>query len=352
MTPKKVDVLGWYGRHNVGDDAFYLMFSGALRGHDVHFITPPNKTRSDADLVILGGGAVANSYYLNCITPLTHGKCLALGIDVEWEKEAEALFSYGFDHVVFRDKSDYVLYVRDVEQKCAVDVDVVSYCPDLAFSLKHLPNTFVPRYRKTDKLRAIAVMATDYVMPARDRDLYYCGPRADQFAQGLGAVLDKLSEKVEVILLPCSTGEYGDDRRINYHIASFMRHPPTIVTDRLGPKQMIDTISTCQATVCMRFHAHVFSLIAGVPFASIEFTKKARTLVADFQTKTNRPLTAVIKKEDGFFDFDYALENINSALDAGTRNTERTLSLDYVQSCRERVDTMMEQVLRRYLIAV
>jgi LmbE family N-acetylglucosaminyl deacetylase len=343
---KRIEILGWYNKNNVGDDAFQIVLGDWFANHDVRFVTPPMKTREDADLVILGGGAVASNYYLEAITQTTKRiPCIVLGVDIEYPAEAELLARFGFDEVVFRSREDVITYqnIPDFLTNNA------RYCPDLAFHLTASGKPVLPSYKKKDR-RTLGVFVTDYVMPSRDRDLYHFGPRADQFAQGLGGVLDQLSEKCEIVFLPCSTGNAGDDRRINRHVASFMEHAPTIIDDQLDPKRMIDLIAGCTATLCMRYHAHIFSLIAGTPFASIEFTKKVATLMGEYQPRVERPLVAVTKQEDGYFNFDHAYENTLAAIVAGSHDDkdEHAIAKEYAADCRERVNSMNELILSEW----
>ena len=348
---KKVDLLGWYGRKNVGDDAFQAVFSEWFKEHNVCFITPPNFTRPDADIVILGGGAVCSSYYLNQIAS-PNARRYAIGVDVEWKEEAHALASYGFDYLSFRSQEDIATFARHVMSGPFVSTrggaSIADYIPDLAFSLTPTGKNVIGAYKGNQDKRVIAVFLTDYLMPSRDRDLYYFGPRADQFCQGMAAVLDELAEKAEVILMPCSTGEGGNDIRVNLHTAAFMRHAPTIVFDRLSPVQMIDFIAGCSATICMRYHSHIFSIIAGTPFASIQFTKKVRTLINDYAPEVSRELVAVTRL-DGYFEFDNTLEVVNTALVADSRNTEKAISLAYAEKCKKQVDKLKQMLLRNYL---
>lgn len=351
---KKIDILGWYNRENVGDNAFQTVLSRWFCDHDVRFVTPPQHTRSDADLVILGGGAVASQYYLNQITPTPTGNVIALGVDTEWESELSLLRNAGLKFIAFRSREDYVDFhggKLDVEPPAP---NTVVHCPDLAFSLTPTGTPVLDRYRKYPKRRAVGVFLTDYVMPSHSRDLYYFGPRADQFAQGLAGALDRIAEKCEVVLVPCSVGETGNDRRINLHVAAFMRHRPTIIEDPLPPEDAIDLIADCTAVVAMRYHSHIFSLVAGTPFASVDFTKKASTILKDYSVilndaKVSRDMTAVRRKEDKFFDFDATVQRIDAAIDAGTRDTERAISLAYARQCREEVATLQNVVLSRFV---
>lgn len=344
---KKIDIIGWYSRKNVGDDAFELVLSNWFRGFDVRFVTPTERTRDSADLVILGGGAVASEYYLNRIqgsAPL-----VALGVDIEWPKEAQLLLDASCSRIVFRSKEDVETYETLWGAANLAGELNAEYCPDLAFALAPTGKDVVSKYKLSPTRGTIGVFATDYVMPSRGRDLYFYGPRADQFCQGLARTLDRLAEISEVILLPSSTGIPGDDRRVNMHIASFMEHTPTIVTDYLSPHDMIDFIAGCTATMCMRYHAHIFSIIAGTPFVNIEYTKKSRTLLSEYQPLITRPIAAISRKNTGYFDFDNAYDATVVALLAGRKRSEFEISRGYAEKCAIQGEAVKEMVLSGWL---
>jgi polysaccharide pyruvyl transferase WcaK-like protein len=137
-------------------------------------------------------------------------------------------------------------------------------------------------------------MLTDYVNPAIDRSYEKFSARAHSFVVKMAAELDKLSRQGwDVFLIPLSTGGYGNDIRINLDIAAYMRETPIVILDTLSPQQCLDLVFQMDLNICMKFHAHLFSMIAGVPFVSIDFTRKVdlfleahdlrKTICAKFQ---------------------------------------------------------------------
>jgi len=62
----KISIVGWYGKNNVGDEAFRFVLSDFFQDHQVEFVTPPQLC-SNPDIVVLGGGAVASPFYLNTL---------------------------------------------------------------------------------------------------------------------------------------------------------------------------------------------------------------------------------------------------------------------------------------------
>lgn len=268
----RISIVGWYGKKNVGDDAFQVVFSDFFKDHQVEFVTPPNRC-NNPDVVILGGGAVASPFYIDTLPDCPR---YAIGLDLAFDSEADLLGKAGFRKICVRTKKDVDLLLPKVN--CPVQS-----IPDLAFYLKRTGKSILSKYKKTDR-PALGVLVTDYVNPAIDRNMPWVAQRALDFKVKLAKELDHLyMQGFEIILIPCSTGGYGDDRRINLDLAAFMEYEPVNILDTIGPQDMIDLVAECYRAICMRFHAHVFAMIAETPFASIEFTRKVNSLLEENQ---------------------------------------------------------------------
>lgn len=268
----KINIIGWYGKRNVGDEAFRYAHKEIFKGHDLNFITPPMKCRKP-DIVVLGGGAVASPFYLS-ILPNDIPR-YALGIDLAYKSEADLLAEAKFKSIIIRTKSD----VEYLKSKVSCPVQAM---PDLAFMLKPSGNDILSRYKRYPKKKTLGVLVTDYVNPAIDRDVEQFAARAWSFKLNLAKKLDAIQSKGwEVVLIPCSTGGYGDDRRMNLDLAAFMEKHPTNIIKTFSPQDTIDLIAQLDLSLCMRFHAHIFSIIAGTPLVSIDYTRKVQLLLEE-----------------------------------------------------------------------
>ncbi len=265
----KISIVGWYGQGNVGDEAFRSVLPDFFEGHSVEFVTPP-RTCNSPDIVVLGGGAVANPFYLETLPDCPR---YAVGIDMAFSGEAELLAEKGFRAVFIRNTTD----IETIRQKLGCPVYSM---PDLAFFLKPSGEDVLGRYRRTGK-PALGVFVTDYVNPAIDRSWEKFSARSQSFKNVVCAELDRMSKEYEVVLVPCSTGGYGDDRRINLDLKAYMEEQPTLIMDALSPVEVIDLIAGVDVTFCMRFHSHIFSVIAGKPILSIEFTRKVSLFLSE-----------------------------------------------------------------------
>jgi polysaccharide pyruvyl transferase WcaK-like protein len=268
----KITIVGWYGKKNVGDDAFKDVFEQMLKGHELTFVAPPDRC-PPSDLTILGGGAVTSPFYLEIVPrdrPL-----YAVGVDMAYESEIELIARMPFRAIYNRNVTDLPV----MRSRLPFTAESI---PDLAFYLKPSGKKILKTYKKHKDRKTIGVFATDYVNPAIDRSPEKFAKRAYSFHQNLARELDRLyGMGYEILLVPCSTGGYGDDRRVNLDIRAYMKYEPTIVMDALSPQATIDLIADLDCTICMRFHSHIFSMIAGTPFVSIDFTRKVKLLLEE-----------------------------------------------------------------------
>lgn len=323
----KICIVGWYGKKNVGDEAFRVVFQRFFEGHELRFVTPP-QTCPDSDAVILGGGAVASPFYLNSLPPVPR---YAIGIDLAYDSEANLMAEAAFRKIYVRTRNDCELLQK------AASCPVVAI-PDLAFYIRPTGQDILGKYKLHSDRKTLGVLVTDYVNPAIDRSIELFTQRANNFKINLAAKLDDLYDQgYEVLLIPCSTGGYGDDRRMNLDLAAFMRHSPTNIMDTIGPQEMIDLIAQCDVTLCQRFHAHIFSIIAGTPFISIEFTRKVKTLL---QERNLAHWTGGLYQNKNTFDF----SNVEGVLKSFQESDSQML-IQQATECHEFLEGIKQQVL-------
>jgi polysaccharide pyruvyl transferase WcaK-like protein len=255
---------------NVGDEAFRVVFPQFFDGHEIEFVTPP-KLCNKPDIVVLGGGAVVSPFYLDTLPDCPR---YALGVDIAYESEIDLLAPKGFREVCVRNSTD----IEVMRRKLGCPVRPI---PDLAFYLKPSGKDLMSRYKRYGLKPTLGVFITDYLNPAIDRPWEEFGIRAYLFKTELANQLDELSEIYEIMLVPCATDGYGDDRRINLDMKAYMKKEPTLIMDALSPNDMIDLMAQMDCTLCMRFHAHIFSVIAHKPFVSIDFTRKVNLFLKE-----------------------------------------------------------------------
>jgi hypothetical protein len=228
----RVNIVGWYGNYNVGDEAFRQVFSTKLSEFDLTFSEKPDLT---ADAIILGGGGVVRECYLEGLDTYK-GLLFALGVDID-------LSGMWWDRVVrlpFRH-----LYVRSHEyvQIARKSVMNVSYCPDLAFAM----TTHLQRRK-----RQIGVILS--------HDL-----RHEHLGTHVANALSAMDFDPVFINFYLKN---SSDRKVNESVASKVNRP-CVHVDPQTPDEAARIISALDFVISMRFHGTIFSVLSGIPFVSL-----------------------------------------------------------------------------------
>jgi polysaccharide pyruvyl transferase WcaK-like protein len=326
----KINIVGWYGMKNVGDEAFRDVFEQMLKGHELMFVTPPNPC-PPSDITILGGGAVTSPFYLDILSrdrPL-----YAVGVDMAYESEIELIARMPFRSIYNRNTTD----LPTMKSRLPFTAETI---PDLAFYLEPSGKTILKAIKKHKDRKTIGVFATDYVNPAIDRPVEKFAKRAYSFHQNLARELDRLyGVGYEIVLVPCSTGGYGDDRRINLDIKAHMKYEPTVVDTGMKPQAMIDLIAELDCAICMRFHSHIFAMIAGTPFVSIDFTRKVKLLLEE---NDRLKLRCAWFDKDGTFVASQIGSSVKNVIDS-----DEPEKLRLIQAANKAKLTELERTIRR-----
>ena len=142
----KVNFLGWYGRDNLGDEAFKLahneLFPSVERVYTVDHLD------KSADLVVLGGGDVVKSFYLNKIPERV--PYYAFGVGMGYDSEVE----------LFKKKPPVHAYMRSHhDTNLASDNGIkANFTPDITFILNPPGKGYPLPNRSQDGRKAMAVI--------------------------------------------------------------------------------------------------------------------------------------------------------------------------------------------------
>ncbi len=241
---REVNVIGFYGHSNVGDESYKLAFPKLFPNYNFHFsdkITNPDWT------TILGGGNVCSDHFLTQANLAKKKYAISVGgIDSRLEN---------FDGV----------YVRD-EQKIPNSILI----PDLAFCLEPerergielLKNLFNGRDLYEKK---IGVIINSYLCVgdsnlARDEALF------QYFSYNLARIMDNTN--ASFIFIPFGTNHF-DDRIPNSWISGKCKwwKKNLVIFEQFCPQTTLNIVSACDAVISMRLHSSIFSTISNVPFA-------------------------------------------------------------------------------------
>jgi polysaccharide pyruvyl transferase WcaK-like protein len=239
---KVVNVIGWYGHKNIGDEAFQDIFKKIIpEDYEIKFTEKPDLT---ADAIILGGGGVVRDSYLEGLENYA-GPIYALGVDIavngqKWDR----LKSIPFKHLYVR-SNEYV----QIAQK---EADNISYCPDITF----LYDEEKPPFKKCEKKRIGLILSCD-ISAHTTIPLH--------IANTIKALTDVYPT---LIVMPFFTAPESDDPAINATIASLCDRSFNYIIPKT-PSEAINEISKLDFLITMRFHGAIFATITGTPFVAL-----------------------------------------------------------------------------------
>lgn len=312
----RILVLGYYHRHNLGDDAFEEAIPIVIgKEHQYRFVVVDNIEKEEADrdpndhydMILLGGGDVVNKYFFVKVNPLVsrfhRGPFVLFGAGITWQSCISLGHLDQFDRVFLRNTTD----LRCAERR--LGTEFAHFLPDLVFSLcphRPCPTQLAEQSVKTDNgsvaligdtLTESADECEPLVRVERPKASFYLIQSIDRAkpdnAERQQFVLKRLAQCVEyaaqthtVFLVrfnTCGTRD-GDDLHISQTVYSLcskqaQEHIFVDSTAYRSPQAMLQQMSSMDVNVCMRFHSHVFSTIQQVPFVSLMLTRKVEMLV-------------------------------------------------------------------------
>lgn len=320
---ERILVLGYYNAKNSGDDAFEVVFKELSKNSEykTKYITAnPSQISCIPNYVsqiICGGGDILNPYFIDRIKQLLatlNGKIRvrALGVGLPFPSYIKETNLDMFDQIILRNRRDLQLFKNYKN---------VYGCTDLAMLL---PMLGYPRHtdhtlQYTDSIN-IGVFLS--------RTMWRQGYEAEynQIVQKFTRVFVKLLENYNVRLIfipmgvhPLKPSEndillHNDFKKafaedcatsVGDHIVFFEDNPvfkkePYVATlagvfDR--------SIIKLHMTVCMRYHAHIFSLFNSVPFVSVATTRKCTEFMHEHGMESQK-FSLKVSKDYNPIDFD------------------------------------------------
>lgn len=262
-------VLGYYDRHNLGDDMFKISMPKLFTSSNLTFLCIDDfkGDHEGYDGVICGGGDIVNDYFNRKYSKLLKGftgPIFGVGIGIPYPGLISRGYMDMYDHVFIRERTDLMNVQRRLGSQYA------HYLPDLAFALD-FPSSF---NRDKDRGKTVGVFLA--------QSIYNYKAVVFSFTQFLSKILDDYN----VILFKFNTSksDVEDDGYINKYIyESLHANYPNLKNDETvySVDQMIDLMSNLDYGVCVRFHSHIFSTIAELPFLSVYSTRKVGLYITE-----------------------------------------------------------------------
>lgn len=297
----KISFVGWYGRNNIGDEAFRLshkiLFPGCDLNYSVDSISP------NSDLVILGGGDVINSFYLSKIPknlPL-----YILGAGMGDASEVANLSEHNIVSAVMRNEDDVLLL-----EKNGISAH---YCPDITFSIDGKKyNKDFNNFDKKNGKKNLCILLSDHISVSK----FFNEPRLisyyDYFKWELASALDYLEKFYNIYWIPFSNDYDNFDLHIHNEVIKRMsnRIDQTRLPYPETPETAFAYLSKMDLVISMKLHGILFSANLGVPFINIGTSRKTQLFcktenytelsIPPFSFTREKLLTAVkAAEEDG-----------------------------------------------------
>lgn len=248
-----INVLGFYGKHNVGDESYKLAFPKIFPQQQFEFTDKIDKSEH----CILGGGNVISDYFLNQVYKLN---CPRLSMSVSVTKNDPIKKLSIFDKILVRDLTSQELLKRNNIQS--------EYVPDFAFILEPKPIDLTPYFAGKDLYEKKVVVVLNSYLSSKDwlaRDFI----NFEKIVLELASIFDSTS--ASFIFIPFSTGEPFDDRVSNAWLSSRCKFwkKNVVIYEPLDPQTVLNIISSVDAVISTRLHATIFSCISGKPFIDL-----------------------------------------------------------------------------------
>lgn len=268
-----IGVIGFYDRNNLGDETYKVALPMLLGDRYKYvFICSDDITTQETrdklsrvDVIFVGPGDVINNYFFVDLIPVL--RCfkvpkIAFGVGIPFPHLIDNEHFSIFDHVFTRNFEDLRFLQR------IIGFNRTHYIPDPALVLSGYHRN---RTRPHGKCGIFLAQSIDKMSP--------------ELRNNLKKAISYLADRFEIIFYRFNTSEneLENDDIINRRIASeLISSNPcvsiTIDTKRYTPMAMMSVMSQLSFALTVRFHAHIFCMMAKVPFLSVAISRKVKSL--------------------------------------------------------------------------
>ena len=277
----KIAILGFYNQNNLGDDLFQVVLTDWLSElAELTFLNPCDfGTLPDCDIVLVGGGDLINDYFMGKIKELLSGKKIpvyAIGVGFPYPSLITSQYLNIFDYIQTRTLSS-LSSLKTLNIQYSHGPDLVRYLPCIKADNE---TSCIP----CPTPKKIGIFLASNMCPTYGKVFNNLVEILDNIAATSSSFLS-LSKTYQLYLYSMNTsGGLEDDTHLTsslYHVLTtlYRRTNIVLVKDKITP----EVFSDCYMTICTRFHGHILSLNAGVPFLSLYSTAKVEDLLTSEQ---------------------------------------------------------------------
>ena len=338
MKILRIAVIGYYGRHNVGDDAmlwsilyglnasfrqknrkveFYVITRGmpniptGISAHIIPF-TPVKIFLSiyKSSIFVWGGGTFLHDFlsshrylknliytlFISILVKIFFKKLWILGagigpINTWWGVILINLILRVSDRIVVRDMES----IRQME-KIGISSHNVNKVGDLSMTLLNFYNksklsNYSFQFSREEKMRFIGIS----ILPMKD--IYFSGPETNTLIEILVSSFRRLNLEIvkykkynikAIVLAFNSSKKSGDveiSQKINIKLSDFIESNLVIYSG--DPIQWINLVDKCDMMISMRFHAIIYSFITQKPQIILAYHPKCNSIAEDLALPDN-----------------------------------------------------------------
>lgn len=303
MNHRKVLIVGYYHRKNLGDNVFEHVLTNYFqkRWPDSEYnftcIDDLKEIPPDTSAVIFGGGDLVNDYFYRKIDRFIKNKhCpwYAVSIGIPYPQLIERGYLDRFDYIIHRNQEDKVVLSDRYGER-------TEWFPDMSFLLPwyHPGQEYEVEYVSEHYYqKKVGIFLSRSIYNRDDPDGY------NRITNNLAKFLSKIAQTnhtvfipgcgrirvpiYELYLLPFCTDDKDnhDDRLINQDIYDKIMDygeldNVQLINDTIHMDRIIPIFNSFHLTICTRFHAHMFSLLTQTPILSIHTTRKVSNLISE-----------------------------------------------------------------------
>ena len=310
---KLILVTGYFDRGNLGDDLFKEVWQHIFNKDRVtkalqtlqtsHTFSIIFETVDDLEVtdigaiadnslavIIVAGGDVLNYYFLTQLQQFIRrvaftGILCAFSVGIPYTIAIADGLLDSFDFIGCRAKTDAMaLYER-------LGAKRTYWFPDISVYLKEM--TLLAGDSSADKVTSFRSMMRANLPSTHSivgvflaRTIQKNNPDCEKVVQGIARSLDLISRELpcRIYLLAFNTytkSRDEDDRVINHDVARHTQGDVYVCDDRFTVQEMYAVFKTIDLAITMRYHSHMYAIVAGTPLVSIEITPTVRNLLED-----------------------------------------------------------------------
>lgn len=268
-------IVGYYNHNNFGDDMFQSVFPGMLQNStNINFVNIDKLHKikpNDYNIIILGGGDVMSSYFLNKFHKWYYDKkvtspCYAYSVGIPYLSAIDEGLLDIFDYIICRNREDTIRLQKRFGKK------YIKYLPDFVFH-HTIPTKLNFTQLNINHIKK-PIVSIFLAKPCIKPDILY---KLSQFINKLPRY-----QYIAYSLNTNKQNEKENDIAISNELQKLS--PQLLVVEGdANYEQIISLIKRSYFTICTRFHSHVFSIMSHTPFISLFSTRKVRNLLDDFR---------------------------------------------------------------------